>query len=74
MIIGLIQNIVDVLVLLKACESKSQARQLVNGKSIFVNNKLVEDINFIVDKTNAIKNQFSYIKKGKKNYFLINWK
>lgn len=67
-------NIVDVLVLLKVCESKSQARQLVNGKSIFVNNKLVEDINFTVDKTDAIKNQFSYIKKGKKNYFLINWK
>ena len=63
-------NIVDILVLLKVCESKSQARQLVNGKSIFVNSKLVEDINFIVDKTNAIKNQFS----GKKNYFLINWK
>ena len=67
-------NILDILVLLNVCKSKSQARQLIQGKSIFINNKLVDSIDFIVSRADAIQNKFSYIKKGKKNYFLINWK
>ncbi|MBP5256916.1 MAG: tyrosine--tRNA ligase [Mycoplasma sp.] len=67
-------NILDILVLLNVCESKSQARQLIQGKSIFINNKLIDNIDFIVNRADAIQNKFSYIKKGKKNYFLINWK
>ena len=65
-------NILDILVLLNVCKSKSQARQLIQGKSIFINNKLVDSIDFIVSRADAIQNKFSYIKKGKKNYFLIN--
>ena len=65
-------NILDILVLLNVCESKSQARQLIQGKSIFINNKLIDNIDFIVNRADAIQNKFSYIKKGKKNYFLIN--
>ncbi len=67
-------NILDILILLNVCESKSQARQLIQGKSIFINNKLIDNIDFIVNRADAIQNKFSYIKKGKKNYFLINWK
>lgn len=66
-------NITDILLTLKVCESKTQARQLIQGKSISINNQLVDDINFKVTKTDAIQNKFSYVKKGKKNYFLINW-
>ena len=66
-------NIIDILLTLKVCESKTQARQLIQGKSISINNKLVDDISFKVTKTDAIQNKFSYVKKGKKNYFLINW-
>ncbi len=66
-------NILDVLVELGVCPSKSNARTLVQSKSISINGQLIEDINFIVDKENSIDNKFSYIKKGKKNYFLINW-
>lgn len=66
-------NIIDILLTLKVCESKTQARQLIQGKSISINNQLVDDINFKVTKTDAIQNKFSYVKKGKKNYFLINW-
>lgn len=67
-------NILDLLIALNVCGSKSQARQLIAGKSISVNNILVDNIDFVVDKKDAIQNKFSYIKKGKKNYFLVNWK
>ena len=65
-------NILDLLIALNVCGSKSQARQLIAGKSISVNNILVDNIDFVVDKKDAIQNKFSYIKKGKKNYFLVN--
>ena len=65
-------NIIDLLVALNVCDSKSQARQLIAGKSISVNNVLVDNIDFVVNKKDAIQNKFSYIKKGKKNYFLVN--
>lgn len=66
-------NVIDILLALKVCESKTQARQLIQGKSISINNKLIDNISFNVTKVDAIQNKFSYVKKGKKNYFLINW-
>ncbi len=66
-------DVIDILVELNVCPSKSNARTLVQSKSISINGELIEDINFIVDKNKSIDNKFSYIKKGKKNYFLINW-
>ena len=67
-------NILDLLIKSNICTSKSQARQLVMSKSIYINNKLVDNINININKKEAINNKFSYICKGKKNYFLINWK
>ena len=67
-------SILDALVGLKVVDSKSKARQLITGKSIYVNNKLVEDINMNVTKSMAIDNEFVYLRKGKKNYFIINFK
>ena len=66
-------NVIDILLALKVCESKTQARQLIQSKSISINNKLIDNISFNVTKADAIQNKFSYVKKGKKNYFLINW-
>ena len=67
-------SILDALVGLKVVDSKSKARQLITGKSIYVNNKLVEDINMNITKSMAIDNEFVYLRKGKKNYFIINFK
>lgn len=69
-------NICDLLVLLKVCNSKSQARQLVESKSIYVNDKLIDDIHSDIFKKDALgkNNLFTYIRKGKKNYFIVNWK
>jgi tyrosyl-tRNA synthetase len=66
-------TIVDLLVAAHVCPSKSNARQLITSKAISVNNKLIDSYDAVIDKVDAIEHKFSYIKKGKKNYFLILW-
>ena len=67
-------NIVDLLVESKIVESKRIARELIDGKSIYVNNKLIDNKEEIIKKADGYNKSFSLIRKGKKNYFLINWK
>ena len=60
----------DLLVDSKICSSKREARELINGNAISLNNKKVNDPNMIVTKNNAIDNKVYLIKKGKKKYYL----
>jgi len=62
----------DLLVLAKVVNSKSQARNLISSGAISVNNQLVTTFDFKVTKADGINQKFSYIKKGKRDYFLIN--
>jgi tyrosyl-tRNA synthetase len=66
-------NIIDLLVESKVVLSKTQARQLVESNAIYINNKLIDKINVTVNKKDALNNHFSYMRKGKKNYYLIIW-
>ncbi len=66
-------NIVDFLVTAKIAESKSKARTLILSNAISVNNVLIDSLDFNISKKNAINGKFAYLRKGKKNYFLINW-
>lgn len=66
-------NIVDFLVEAKVVSSKTQARELVSSNSISINGDKVNDLNFIVSKANAFNNEFTVIRKGKKNYFIAKW-
>jgi tyrosyl-tRNA synthetase len=65
--------ITDLLVNANIVKSKSQARQLITSKAIYVNNKLIESCEQFIEKKDSINNKFSYIRKGKKDYFLIIW-
>ena len=67
-------NVIDLLVELKISSSKSNARNLITSKSVSINSKLITEFNFVVKKSDSINNKFSYLKKGKKNFFLIKWK
>jgi tyrosyl-tRNA synthetase len=64
-------DILTLLVESKICPSKTSARTLINNKAIYVNKKLIIDYATIIAKTDALDQKVSYIKKGKKNYFLI---
>ncbi len=60
----------DLLIHGNICTSKREARELINGNAICLNNKKVTDQNMIVTKDNAIDKKVYLIKKGKKKYYL----
>ena len=64
-------NLVDALVLCHAAQSKREARDFVNGGGVSVNGDVIKDINFIISKENAFGNKYTVIRRGKKNYYLL---
>lgn len=62
-------SLVEVLVEAKIATSKREARELIANGSIQLNGIKVEDV--IVSKENAIIDNYSIIKKGKKYYYVI---
>ena len=65
------KNIVDLLVDTGICSSKREAREFVSNNSISINGEKVNDLEFIIKKDNAIVDNFTIIRKGKKKYFVI---
>ena len=65
------KNIIDLLVETGICSSKREAREFVSNNSISVNGEKVNDLEFIIKKENAIVDNFTIIRKGKKKYFVI---
>lgn len=61
----------DVLVAAGIASSKREAREWINQGSIQVNGDKVQDVAFVVSRENAISEQKTLIKKGKRNYFVI---
>lgn len=63
-------NIVDLLVNNNICSSKREAREMIEGNAISINNKKITDLDYQVTKEEAIDNLVILVKKGKKKYFL----
>ena len=63
-------SIIDLLVDNNICSSKREAREMVNGNAISLNNKKINDCEHIVSESDAIEGKVLLIKKGKKNYYL----
>ncbi len=64
------QNILDVLVNNKICSSKREAREMVSGKAISINNQKITDLDALITKDMAIDKKVLLLRKGKKNYYL----
>ena len=65
------KNIIDLLVETGICSSRREAREFVSNSSISVNGEKINDLEYIVKKTDAILDNFTIIRKGKKKYFVI---
>ncbi len=65
------KNIIDLLVETSICSSKREAREFVSNNSISINGERINDLEFIIKKENAIVDNFTIIRKGKKKYFVI---
>ena len=64
-------TLIDALVIAEVCKSKSKARKLIKQGSILVNGNKVTDIQAVLHQSEAINQEFSILKKGKKNYFVL---
>ena len=63
-------NIVDLVIISKFENSKSEIRRLIKGKAIKINNEIVEDEKFKITKKNFEKN-FLKLSVGKKRHIKI---
>lgn len=61
----------DALILAKAASSKREARQFCESNAISVNGEKISDPKYVLNKNNALFNQYSVIKRGKKLYYLL---
>jgi tyrosyl-tRNA synthetase len=64
-------NIVDLLIEAKLASSKREAREFTKNNAVSVNGEKVTDLEFMVKKEDAIGNEFTVIKRGKKKYSLV---
>ncbi len=64
-------TLIDALVQAGVSKSKGDARKLIQQGSIQVNGSKVDSIDAILCKKDAYDNEFSIIKKGKKNYIVV---
>lgn len=63
--------LIDLLVDSGFVPSKREARQLITSKAIRVNGDLVEDVDAVLSRTNAIDGEISVIRRGKKTYHIV---
>lgn len=67
-------KLIDLLVNNKIVSSRREAREFLGSNAISVNGEKVNDENILINKKIAIENKYIVIRKGKKNYYLINCK
>ncbi len=63
-------NLIDLLVDNKIVSSKREAREMISGGAISINNTKCTEIDKAITKSDAIEEKVLLIKKGKKNYYL----
>ena len=66
--------LIDALSESKICASKSEARKLIEQGSMQVNGVKVDSLEYKLDKQSALDQEFSIVRKGKKNYFIFVFK
>ncbi len=64
-------NIVDLIILSKTESSKSEIRRLIKGKGIRINNEIINDEKFSIQKKSFGKNNFLKLSIGKKKHIKI---
>ncbi|QTU83323.1 tyrosine--tRNA ligase [Carnobacteriaceae bacterium zg-C25] len=65
-------NIVEWLVNIGISPSRRQAREDVSNGAISINGEKMTSVDFKITATETIENRFIIVRRGKKNYFLVN--
>jgi len=64
-------NIIDCLVMVNAAVSKRQAREFLSNGAVSLNGEIIKAFDYMITKEQAIEKQFTVLRRGKKNYYLI---
>ena len=67
------KKLVELLVEASICSSKREAREMMSSRSISLNGEQIEDIDFMVKKSDCLVSNFLIIRRGKKQYFVIKY-
>lgn len=71
---GEIPNIVDLLVAAGISPSKRQAREDVQNGAVSINGEKMTDTSYVLSKEDKVDGRFTVIRRGKKKYYLIQYK
>ena len=63
-------NLVDLLIEVKAAKSKRESREFIQSGAIKLNGLKIEDKDYTLNNTDFIEDEYIIIKRGKKNYYL----
>ena len=63
--------LVDLLIEAKLASSKRESREFIKNNAVSVNGVKVNDLEFMVKKDNALFNEFTVLRRGKKKYALV---
>lgn len=63
--------LVDLLIQAKLASSKRESREFIKNNAVSINGDKVADLEFMVKKENALFNEFTVIRRGKKKYALV---
>ena len=64
------ENIIDMLVNSKIASSKREAREFVTAGSITINGEKIQELEYTINKKDAIDGEILVIRRGKKKYFI----
>jgi tyrosyl-tRNA synthetase len=53
--------------------SKGEARRLIEGGGVFINNRKVENFSAPIERAMRLHDRFLVLRKGKKSYWLVTW-
>lgn len=67
-------NIIDVLIETCIATSKRQAREDVNNGAIYINGERQQSVDYELSNEDIIDDEFTIIRRGKKKYFMVNYK
>lgn len=67
-------NLVDAIVETGISSSKRQAREDINNGAIYINGERQQDLKYELSEEDKIEGEFTIIRRGKKKYFMVNYK
>jgi len=61
----------DLLIKIGAASSKREAREFITGKSVTINGETMSELGKVIQKQDSLFNEYTVIRRGKKNYYLV---